>query len=197
TSGDTRLDRQKSLRAQACARNAITSFQSAIAREKKSANTRKRKRKIARLINTKIFFSTAQVDFPRLPRKVPDSPPRMRIWFFCCSESPIGDFGVVRREQGTRGHVLLALLLVFGAITIIGCTRSSLNSASPWTTKCQVSAQTSSGSIAAGGGTAEVDVTAEPECAWKATTDASWVAELAPASGQGPAKVEVRASPNA
>jgi len=60
-----------------------------------------------------------------------------------------------------------------------------------------VSAKTSSGSIAAGGGTAEVDVTTEPECAWKATTDATWLAELTPASGQGPAKVEVRAAANA
>src|SRR5215475_12357426 len=120
----------------------------------------------------------------------------MRIWF-SFDESRVDDFGVVRQERPAHGHVLLALSLVFAATTIIGCTRSSLNSASPSTTKCQVSAKTGSGSIAASGGTAEVDVTTEPECAWKATTDTTWVAELTPASGQGPAKVEVRAAANA
>src|SRR5262249_24569512 len=119
----------------------------------------------------------------------------MRIWS-SFHECPVDDFGVVRRKRAA-GHVVLTLLLVFAAATIIGCTRSSLNSASPSTTKCQVSAKTSSGSIAASGGTADVDVTTEPECAWKATTDATWVAELTPASGQGPAKVEVRAAANA
>src|SRR5215510_10346236 len=104
----------------------------------------------------------------------------MRIWS-SFHECPVDDFGVVRRERAARGHVLLALLLVFGATTIIGCTRSSLNSASPSTTKCQVSAKTGSGCIAASGGTAEFDVTTEPECAWKATTYTTWFSELTPA----------------
>ncbi len=62
--------------------------------------------------------------------------------------------------------------------------------------KCQVSVTNSSGSIAAGGGTAKLVVSALPECAWSAEPDAGWIAEVTPPSGQGSAEIDVRVAPN-
>src|SRR5436190_23766009 len=73
----------------------------------------------------------------------------------------------------------------------ISCTSTTLDSTAPSTTKCQVSAKSSGAAIAAGGGTTTVSVTTEPECAWQASTDVSWIAEVTPDAGQGSAAVAV------
>lgn len=62
--------------------------------------------------------------------------------------------------------------------------------------KCQLSVTTSSGSIAASGGVATLAVAAQPECAWTASSESSWIAEVNPSSGQGTAEIQVRAAPN-
>jgi len=41
-----------------------------------------------------------------------------------------------------------------------------------------------------------LEVSAQPECAWKADTESGWIAEVTPASGQGSAQVEVRVAAN-
>lgn len=41
-----------------------------------------------------------------------------------------------------------------------------------------------------------LEISAQPECAWKVDSDISWVAEVTPASGQGSAQVEVRVAAN-
>src|SRR4051812_39013730 len=91
---------------------------------------------------------------------------------------------------GATATLLLAFLTV-------SCTSGSLNSTGPSTTKCQVSAKSAGGATPAGGGTMTVSVTAEPECAWKASADVSWITDVAPASGQGSADVAVRVAANA
>jgi hypothetical protein len=50
--------------------------------------------------------------------------------------------------------------------------------------------------LEAAGGTATLAVTTQPECAWEASTTASWISGLSPASGQGTGNVAFRAAPN-
>src|SRR5262245_55734734 len=94
-----------------------------------------------------------------------------------------------------RLRVIVALCLaVLAAAT---CTSSKLSSTGPSTVKCQVSASGTPSSIAAGGGTATLSVTANPECAWTATADVAWITDVAPSSGQGSGNVTLHVVPNA
>ncbi|HVG72965.1 MAG TPA: BACON domain-containing carbohydrate-binding protein [Vicinamibacterales bacterium] len=52
------------------------------------------------------------------------------------------------------------------------------------------------GSIGAGGGPGTVVVTTQPECAWTATAEASWITGLSPAEGQGSGQVQFQAAAN-
>ena len=46
------------------------------------------------------------------------------------------------------------------------------------------------------GGTGSFGVTAQPECAWEASTSANWISALSPTSGQGNGEVTFRVAPN-
>jgi hypothetical protein len=46
----------------------------------------------------------------------------------------------------------------------------------------------------AGGGSGNISVTTTPECAWNATSNASWITSVAPASGAGPGSVSYSVS---
>ncbi len=50
--------------------------------------------------------------------------------------------------------------------------------------------------IVATGGTGVVSVTAQPECAWTVSTQANWISNVSPESGQGDGKVEFVAAAN-
>jgi hypothetical protein len=101
-----------------------------------------------------------------------------------------------KRITHTTGRVIIALI---GAALVasVGCTSSKLNSTGPSGSKCQVTVSTADATIAAAGGTTTVSIAAEPECAWTASTDATWITNLAPPSGQGNSAVQVSAAPNA
>src|SRR5262245_2551394 len=93
-------------------------------------------------------------------------------------------------------RVLRAFVAAASAVAV-GCTTSTLTSSDPSPTKCQLSINGTAMSVGAVGGTATISLTTQPECAWKAATDASWIAEVKPAAGQGSAQVEVKVAPNA
>ncbi|HKE84456.1 MAG TPA: BACON domain-containing carbohydrate-binding protein [Vicinamibacterales bacterium] len=65
----------------------------------------------------------------------------------------------------------------------------------PTPVKCQLSLTTPS-SVDAAGGRGVFTVTAQPECAWDATTTTDWISGLSPASGQGTHNVEFQVAPN-
>jgi len=96
----------------------------------------------------------------------------------------------------TIGRVVSALIGAALAASV-GCTSSKLNSTEPSGSKCQVTVSSADGTIAAAGGTTTVAIAAQPECAWTASTDATWITNLAPPSGQGNSAVQVSAAPNA
>ena len=62
--------------------------------------------------------------------------------------------------------------------------------------KCQVALTTSAPTLAAGGATGAVTVSTQPECAWTATAEASWISGLSPDSGQGSGQVAFQAAAN-
>ena len=102
---------------------------------------------------------------------------------------PVTD--LVRR---TLRHVAPAAFLVLAAL-VSGCETSSTVSTGATPVKCQVSLGTAS-MMEAGGGNSSFSVTTQPECAWEATTSASWISGLSPASGQGNGDVAFRVAAN-
>ena len=87
---------------------------------------------------------------------------------------------------------LLVLLLIAGGVA--ACSSANVTSG-PTAAKCQVTVG-ALGPVVASGGTASVPVTAPQECGWDATTQATWITGLAPASGQGSAMLEIQVAPN-
>ena len=87
------------------------------------------------------------------------------------------------------------LLLLVAAALVAGCATSSTVSSGPDPVKCQVSVA-SPATVDAGGGTGSLAVSTQPECTWDASTTASWISGLSPASGQGTANVAFRVAPN-
>lgn len=93
--------------------------------------------------------------------------------------------------------------LFFAAITwsllctflYLGCSTSTLTT-NPTPVKCQVSVPGGTQAIGANGGSTMVSISAQPECTWSATSDASWIAELKPNSGQGNGQVEIVVAAN-
>src|SRR4029078_344677 len=84
--------------------------------------------------------------------------------------------------RGTIGALLIAAL----ASGLAACSNSSSQTQTgPSPVKCQVSLSTSSTPPAARGGARSVAVTTQPECAWTASADVTWIGGLSPASGQG------------
>jgi hypothetical protein len=88
-----------------------------------------------------------------------------------------------------------AVLFVVVAIAAASCETSSTISAGPDPVKCQV-ALASPPMMEAVGGNSSITVTTQPECAWTASTSASWISSLSPASGQGNGSVSFRVAAN-
>ena len=97
---------------------------------------------------------------------------------------------LVRMRRAT-----LAVLTVVAAVVTGGCETSSTVSSGPSPVKCQVSLGSTT-MMEAAGGSGSFAVTAQPECAWDASTSASWISGLSPASGQGNGNVTFRVAAN-
>jgi hypothetical protein len=97
----------------------------------------------------------------------------------------------------SRGRSLLepslALVLAFATV---GCESKSSTSTGPSPVKCQVSLEAPANTIDAGGGKDAITVSTQPECSWTASSGASWISSLAPASGQGSGRIEFQAAAN-
>src|ERR1700750_2990463 len=93
-----------------------------------------------------------------------------------------------------RLHVS-ALPLTFATLTS-ACASYSSTTTGPAPAKCQVSLSTSMPVVDAVGGTGNVNVTTQQECAWTAATDASWLAVASSSTGQGSGRVDLRVSAN-
>ena len=93
---------------------------------------------------------------------------------------------------------LLAAMVVslVAAIVAAGCETSSTVSTGPEPVKCQVSVAAPPAILEAAGANSSITVTTQPECAWTASTSATWITGLSPTSGQGNGSVSFRAAAN-
>ena len=80
------------------------------------------------------------------------------------------------------------------AVAVSSCTSASLTSASPLG-KCTFSV-TPPSPLGSSGGAAVIGIATSPECAWTASSDANWIAEVTPKSGQGNGEVRVQVMAN-
>ena len=102
---------------------------------------------------------------------------------------------LLRQHERRRSAAVTALLV---ACITGACSTSSTTTATPTgpePVKCQVSLAAPP-MVDASGGAASFSITAQPECAWTATSSVNWISALSPASGQGTSNVEFRVAAN-
>ncbi len=73
----------------------------------------------------------------------------------------------------------------FGIALTVACSASSTTSLEPTVDKCAVTSSAPADPLAATGGPVSLAISAFPECAWTAATQASWITGLTPTAGQG------------
>lgn len=102
-----------------------------------------------------------------------------------------------RPGQWRRPVATSQYLCVIAAALVAACGSTSTETVTgPTPVKCGVSLSVGDSSIDAAGGTGVLQVTTEPECAWTAATEVSWIGDLVPVSGQGSGDVQFQLSPN-
>jgi hypothetical protein len=90
------------------------------------------------------------------------------------------------------------VMTVFACVVwAVGCSGSSSSQelVGPSSAKCQTSIAGMPSTFSASGGQIGARVLTSPECAWSATTDASWM-RVDPPAGQGEADITVRVAEN-
>ena len=90
---------------------------------------------------------------------------------------------------------LITLVIAVTAAVGASCSSSSTSETGPTPVKCQVALNTPP-ALDANGGTGTLTITAQPECEWTVSTEASWLSDLSPTSGQGNGQVVFRAPAN-
>src|SRR5688572_5809173 len=101
-----------------------------------------------------------------------------------------------RRSRYGRVRLLAITILFVAAVTAVACSRTSITTLGPSVTKCAATAAPPASGLPASGGVSTISVSALPECAWTAATQASWVTDLSPKSGQGSGQIQFRTGPN-
>lgn len=95
----------------------------------------------------------------------------------------------------TMRRVVTTVCCLAAAAIVAGCETSSETSSGPTPVKCQVTVG-APGILEAAGANSSIAVTALPECAWTASTTATWITGLSPTSGQGNGSVSFRVAAN-
>ena len=94
----------------------------------------------------------------------------------------------------TRFSLPALLTIIASAAAIAACGSSTVTSG-PTPAKCELSFVAPT-RIVAGGGSGTISITAQPECGWKVSTQANWISDVTPTSGQGNGTVAFSAAPN-
>ncbi len=104
------------------------------------------------------------------------------------------------RHRSIRWSSWVSVSAALGTLLVVACGSTSSESVSgPVPAKCAVTLSAAADPVEASGGARTVAVTTAPECAWTAASEAAWITEVAPVSGQGTGVVlfRVGANPNA
>jgi hypothetical protein len=99
------------------------------------------------------------------------------------------------RRSSLRRAGLTAVAIAAVSVLVAACKSASTAAGGPDPVKCELTLA-GPATVVAEGGTGTVSITAQPECAWTAATEANWISELVPASGQGNGALTFRAAPN-
>src|SRR5688500_13109595 len=90
-----------------------------------------------------------------------------------------------------------ALLPLLSVLCLSGCGSSATTATSPTTiVRCALQLQSTDGQIPAQGGSGAINVAAARDCAWSASSEASWLSIKAGTTGQGDGAVEFAAASN-
>ena len=100
---------------------------------------------------------------------------------------------LTHRAAGGKQFRLLSVLLF--SVTCAYCSASTSETIGPTSTKCQTNVIGVPTSMSALGGQIEAMVRTSPECAWSATTNATWL-QVQPASGQGEVAITLQVAEN-
>ena len=100
---------------------------------------------------------------------------------------------LTHRAAGGKQFRLASVLLF--SVTCAYCSASTSETIGPTSTKCQTNVIGVPTSMSALGGQIEAMVRTSPECAWSATTNASWL-QVQPASGQGEVAITLQVAEN-
>jgi all-beta uncharacterized protein/BACON domain-containing protein len=82
------------------------------------------------------------------------------------------------------------------ACAVAGCGSTVATATGPSPAKCPVTLSAPATPVSSSGTTATVAVATEPECAWSAASEASWISGLTPASGQGSGQLQMQVAAN-
>ena len=100
---------------------------------------------------------------------------------------------LTHRAAGGKQFRLASVLLF--SVTCAYCSASTSETIGPTSTKCQTDVIGVPTSMSALGGQIEAMVRTSPECAWSATTNATWL-QVQPASGQGEVAITLQVAEN-
>ena len=100
---------------------------------------------------------------------------------------------LTHRAAGGKQFRLASVLLF--SVTCAYCSASTSETIGPTSTKCQTNVIGVPTSMSALGGQIEAMVRTSPECAWSATTNATWL-QVQPASGQGEVAITLQVAEN-
>ena len=103
---------------------------------------------------------------------------------------------VAAHAQSAWCRRVLPMFLAVLCAASATCGGSAALTTNPSPVKCAVTAAASPSELAGTGGAGSVTITAQPECAWTASTPASWITNLTPASGQGNGQVKFQVEVN-
>ena len=115
--------------------------------------------------------------------------------------TPLVDSGRIPRftvhAEAVASRIRFLGSLVAAVLIGSACgTTSSESVTSPDAPKCSVTLIAAEDSIAESGGAGSITVTTQPECAWTAAAEASWITNVIPSQGQGNAEVRFQVSEN-
>ena len=94
----------------------------------------------------------------------------------------------------TRRPGCLAVWLL--ACVAGGCGSTVATSTGPSPSKCAVTLAVPTNAVSSSGATATVGISTQPECSWSASSDAAWIKDVTPSSGQGSAQLQVQVAAN-
>ena len=119
---------------------------------------------------------------------------------FCLSRTRLGGgapgaVGVgCSSGRSVRGAIVAACFVVCAACS---SSSSTVTSPSPTSARCPVTLALAPATIEAAGGSGQITITVNRECAWEARSESDWITLAAPTSGQGEASLRYTAAANA